>query len=321
MTTGFRTDAAKAGTFLTRQLEQLLPKLYEKKYPNLWAAKGEYLPATGDLEEGAETVVAEVLSSVGEAKILSPDSDDIPMVQVGLEEDKFKAFCIVIGFQYSVPELKKAAKAGRLIRTTRMNASNRAMQEKVHKLAVFGSAKHGASGFFNNPHVPVIDSTYNAADPATTAQDHIDFISDVITSVQSGSNLTEGIATIGVPIKLHNIWRKALIPGTSDTVLDHVLDTFGDPRTNGTLRQIVPLNETQSSLLEKHGVHAQGTDKDRLIFAPADPEAISRKFYPAIYMEPQLQLLNWTTIGYCGTTETICEYPLSMRYVDIPKVL
>ena len=314
----FRQDANDAGIFLSRQLEQLLPRLYEKKYPDLWAERGAFFPASANLEEGAESVAAEMVNTVGEAAILAPSSDDLPIVEVGIDEDKYKAFCVVCGFRYSVPELSKAAKTGKDIRTMRMMASDRAMKERVHKIAVFGSGDHGATGYFNDPNVTVDDSAYT---PATaTAQDHINFIADNINAVENSSNLTEGVATILCPAKLHNIWAKTLIPNTSNTVLKHVMETFGDPATGGVLRQIIKINEARSDQLESFGVHAPGTNKDRVLFGSADEMASERLFYPAIYLEPQLNHLNWDTFGYCGTSEPIFHYPGGFRYVDYAKL-
>lgn len=316
----FVNDGVKeAGTFLARSLEQHIPQLYEKKYPRLWAEEGMYLPAVGDLEEGAREVIETTVNQVGEALISADGADDVPLVDVSMDEFPFKATCISAGIKYSIPELKAAMRANQDIKTTRLNGLGKALAERIHKLAVFGSSKHGMNGFFAHPRINLVNSSYDADGSGVTAQDHIDFISDNLIKVESDSNLTEGIETILVPAKLYNVWAKTILPSTNQNIIRHVLENFGT-EAGGTLRQIKKVNECQSSYLEKYKAQASGTNKDRVVFMPFDPMAFERKYYPVNFLEPQLQGMSYTLVAYTGTSEVIDHYPGSALYVDIPKL-
>jgi hypothetical protein len=102
-------------------------------------------------------------------------------------------------------------------------------------------------------------------------------------------------------------------------VLRYILDTYG-VAAGGTLRGIVGINECRADQLEVYGVKAAGTNDDRVVFVPMNPDAAERKFYPMQTLEPQLVGMSYKTYMYMGTSEPIIHYPGSMLYVDIPKV-
>lgn len=308
------------GMFLSRQLEQVLPKLYEKRYASLWADEGIYLPATGDLEMGADTLVEETVTELGEAAIVADGANDVPVADALIDEAKFKAVAIATHFSYSILELNKAEKAGRPLRDVKAKAADRALRQRTHKLAVFGSAKHGMTGFFNDANVPVVSSSYDADDAATTFADHVDFFADNFTKVKDETNLVEGIEYVLVPAKLRNIWAKSFQTGNGQSVLRYILENYG-AASGGTLRGIIEVNETRSADLEANGLKAAGTNEDRIVFLPNNPDAAERKFYGMQILPPEVVGMGYKTYMYCGTSEPIIHYPGSMLYVDIPKVV
>jgi hypothetical protein len=312
-------SALNGGLFLSRQLEQILPKLYEKRYPRLWAEEGLYFPATGDLEMGAQTLIEETVTQIGEASIMSDRATDIPAAETIIDETPFKAVCVSIHVNYTIPELAAAQKAGRDLRSIRMSSADRAIKEKIHKLAVFGSAKHGMTGIVNNPNVTAVDSSYDADNGATTVDDHISFVADNIIKVENDTNLVEGIDTILVPAKLHNIWSKARVTNTSQSVINYLLENFG-PSAGGSLRNIIKVNECRNDQLVANGVTLSGVNDDRVVFLPVTPDAGERKFYGMQTLEPQLMGMDYKVFMYAGTSEAIIHYPGSMLYVDIPKL-
>ena len=312
--------ATNPGMFLSRQLEQVLPKLYEKRYASLWADEGLYLPATGDLEMGADTLVEETVNQIGEAAILADGANDIPVADALINEDRFKAVVIATHFSYSIIELNKAEKAGRSLRDIKVKAADRAMRQRTHKLAVFGSAKHGMTGFFNDANVPVVSSSYDADNNATTFDDHIDFFADNFTKVKDDTNLVEGIEYVLVPAKLRNIWAKSYQAGNGQSVLRYIIENYG-VMSGGTLRGIIEVNETRAADLEANGVKSPGANVDRIVFLPNNPDAAERKFYGMQLLPPEPVGMGFKTYMYSGTSEPIIHYPGSMLYVDIPKVV
>ena len=306
----------QAGNFLGRQLEQKLPKLYEKKFPRKWAYEGAYLPAIPDLEMGAETLVEETITETGEASIYSDLTDDIATAEIVTEEFDFRAVCVVSCIKYSVLQLLKAQKAGRDIRTRKLGAGMRSIAERIHRLAVFGSAKHGMQGMFNSRNIPKDISSY---DPNTaTFDDHLDFAVDNMTRVENDSNNTEGVRTIMLPTNVRKQWAKSRTGGTSDSVIKYLFENFGT-QAGGTLQNIVTINEARSDQLEQQGVLTPGSNQDLIFFSSQDPESLERHFYPIDQLEPQLHGMTYKVYMFGGTSEMVDHYPEGNLEVLITK--
>lgn len=306
----------KPGVFLARQLEQRLPKIYDKRYPDLWAVDGSIIPSTGDLEEGADVVIAEFIERYGEAAFMSDEADDIPLVDIAIGEDKYPVMAPVTSFKYTVMELNAAIKARRDLTGMREMTAKRALDEKAHKFAVYGSAKHNIPGLLNNPNVPLVDSTFNAN--TATADDLVDFIGTQITSVTTRSQQVEAIDTIVVSDTLRNKLVKNRLSGTSQSALGYLLENYGTT-TGGSLRRIIAKSEMAPELLAQYGVRPDAT-KERILMIPSNPEAVERHFSLPVIMEPQIQGTKYLVPCYNMVSPTIFHYPGSCLYIDIPAV-
>lgn len=199
MTGIFHTDSVReAGVFLNRQLEQRLPKIYQRRYPTLKFANGELLPLTFDLEAGADSIVEEIMDTVGEMGEAMPDAiDDIPLADASIAETKFGVIVKPIAIRYSVRELAAAQKAGRNIRGMREFAARRAIEETMNSIGAVGDKARGLVGLLNDPNVPV-DSTiatdfYNAA---TTADQLVSLFTDAVTKIVTNTNMSEEPDTV-----------------------------------------------------------------------------------------------------------------------------
>lgn len=308
----------KPGLFLARQLEQRLPQIYEQRYPDLWAVNGEIIPSTGDLEEGADTIVAEFIETMGEAAFMSDQADDIPMVDVAIGEDKYPVLAPITAFSYTVMQLNAAIKAGRNLTTIKEMSAKRAIDEKGHKFAVYGSTKHKAPGLLNNTAVPLVDSTFDADAPGVTADDLVDFFATQLNKVATSSQQVEAVDTILVSDNLRKQLVTKRLAGTSDSALTYLLNNYGTA-TGGSLRRIIAKNELTPALLAQYGVRPDAT-KERIVFMPSNPNAVQRHFSLMTMMEPQLHGTKFLVPCYNYVSPTIFHYPGSCLYVDIPAV-
>lgn len=306
-------DVVQAGRFLSRKLEVKLPGVIKKKYPPLWGAMGMHIPTTGDLPLGSKKLVIETIEEVGEAAIYDGLANDIPLADVTAGEETYKASVIISGFKAGVLELDYARRLGVDIGDERMMAMSRAINEKIHKIALRGTTKHGMTGFFNNPNVNRVDITTNFYDPATTADNLIDFVNSLTNSIRKYTKMVEAADMILCSVDFANRLNKR-VPDSGVAVIDNILNRRGQ-----TLKDIVPVNELDASVLEEFGVHPAGTNKERIIVYPMSSEILERKFSPMDTLPPQLHIMDYLTIGYCGTSEVIWRYPDAALYVDIPK--
>jgi hypothetical protein len=309
----FRNDAVgDAGVFLSRQLEQRLPKVYEKRYPALKFSNGLLLPATAELEAGADSVVEEIMETIGEVGESSADQiDDIPLADASVTEFKYPVMVKPIAIRYSVRELQAAMKGNRNIRGMREMAARRAIEESSNKVSAYGDKKTSSVGLLNDPNVPVNNSSFN---PYTATQDDlIDFLTGEVTKIIDSTKMTEEPDTMLVPVKLHELITNKRIPDSPLTVKKFILEN------NPYIKDIVPCTELAASELEANGVETSGTNKDSIMIYPRNPEIVQRIFEPLSIMQPQLRGLNYVVIMYYATTGAIWHYPGSALRIKVAK--
>ncbi|MGK7892354.1 MAG: major capsid family protein [Xenococcus sp. (in: cyanobacteria)] len=314
-----RTDAdiQNAGSYLSRQLEQRIGKVYEKKYAPLWAEAGRFLTATPDLDPGATSIIEEIIEAVGKAEELSDMSDDVPLVAISEDENRFKVHCFVLAYKYTITQLHRARKTGDDISLRRAAVVDRILREQVHNVAVFGDKKRGSQGFFNNDQVPVSSTGYN---PNTASfQDHLDFVGERLAKVRKRNHQTEDVSLILVSDDLKFLWNRTRNANGTTTVSRALMEDYG-VANNGTLTGIYSVNECSAEELEAFGVRPSGTDEDRVIFVPESEDVAERHYFPCDYLPPQLRDMSYKVCAYHGTSETIIHYPEAMEYSDIPKV-
>lgn len=308
-----------AGYYLARQLEQLMPKVYRRKYAGLWAqADSTVITGLPDLDPGATSIVEQVVDERGEAKLMSDDADDIPLVEVSINENKYQVYVVALGYRYGVMQLLRQARSNLDINREKSVQTDRGIREKIHRLLLFGDVNRGTTGLYNDAGVPITTGTYDAN--TASWQDHIDFVREELARVSNRNEMTDNVDTMIIPNNLWYIWSTTYQTNDSGkTVIQAIRETLGQSG-GGTLRQILAKNECRADLLEQFGVKAPGTDEDRIIYLPANEDAVDRMFSPMSYLEPQLRGLNYYVYAYAATTETMIHYPESCAYSDIPKV-
>lgn len=316
MVLSYTTDAVeKAGVFLSRELEQRLPKVYEKKYPGLKFANGELLPINASLEAGAESIIEDVMSTVGEAAEGASDQiDDIPLADAAFDQYKFPVICKPVAIRYSIRELDAARLSGRNVRGAKEMAARRSLEEASNILGAFGNTQRGLYGLLNDPNVPVESSiTDNIYDAAYTADDLINLFNTKVADVVVSSNMAEEVDTALVPVRLHERMVGLRVGDSGMTVKQFLLE-------NSTwLKSIMPVNELASATLEKYGVHSSGTNKDAIFFYSRNPDSVERLVQPITTMTPQLRGMHYIVYMYFCTTGAVWHYPGGALRVDIPK--
>lgn len=305
-----KDNITDAGVFLTRQLEQRLPKVYAKKYPALKFGNGELLPATADLEVGAESVIEEIMDTVGQADNVADQVDDIPISDAYIKEFKFPVTVKAAAIRYSVRELAAAQLGKRNIRGMREMSARRSIEERMNKLSAYGES--GITGMLTDPGVPIDSSiSTNYYDSAVTADALIDFFTSKVTSIVESTNMVEEPDTIVVPVRLHEIITNKRIPDSSSTVKQFILEN------NTWIRQILPANEVSGAQLQANGI-GNGS-KDRILIYPKNPETVQRLFEPLTVLPAQLRGLQYIVIMLQASTGAIWHFPGSSLVLEIPN--
>lgn len=300
-----------AGAFLSRQLEQRLPKVLERRYRDLPFENGSLIPTMSDLQPGAASLIQEQIDSVGDAAMVSDEAFDIPLADIKAEENEFKIIAIYSGFHWTFRQLQAAEKGGRPLQDLKMFAAKRAISEKMNKIAAFGEAKYGLTGMVNHPDVPLNNSSFN---PNTaTADDLIGFFLDETISIVDSTEATEAPNIALVSIKMHNALIKKRIPDTNMNVKSYILDN------SSYLTDIRPIVELASPYLEKNGVQAGGTNKDRMILYPLNEETLERHIEQIKPMPQEYRNGRYIVPMYACTSPVLINFPKAMRYVDFVK--
>ncbi len=311
----YKTDAVgQAGVFLARQLEQVLPKLYQKRYPALRYGNGDLLPVSVDLESGADSVIEQFAERVGEASTIADQVDDIPVADANINETRYPVIVKASALRYSVRELQAAQKGGRDIRGLRMMSARAAIEESINRVAAFGDSKNGLTGLLNDPNVPVLTETADLYNTSTvTADNLVELLTGYVSKIVDSTSLTEEPSTMLVPIKLHERMTNTRLPNSPQTVKQFILEN------NTWIKEIIPSHELRSDNLEKYGVNSGGTNKDAILIYPKNPDVVHRSSESLTVLPPQIRGLNWLVIMYVATTGAIYHYPGACLKVSIPK--
>jgi hypothetical protein len=189
-------------------------------------------------------------------------------------------------------------------------AARRAIAEKMNKIAAFGAAKYDCTGFLNNPDVPVDNSSF---DPdAATADEFVEWFIDEIISVESSTELTESPTTALVTPELHGTMLKKRLSGTDMNVKQYILE-------NTDLVDIRKVTELKSATLEANGVQAGGTNKDRVLLYPLDPEIVERHIEMTKPLPEEYRNAKYITPMYACTSPVIWNFPKAARAIDYVK--
>ncbi len=313
------SDVQSAGLFLARELEQKLPKLYEKKYPQYWGAEGMFHLASPTLERGTASVTESIIEGRGEALPMVEYNTSFPTNTVGIQEASFKVMDFVSSIDYTLLELWAAEKAGKDVVSAKLRQAYKTMQERMHRHVVFGNSRYGHQGLISNSLVANITSTYNPN--TSTWQQDLDFFRANMADLADSTNGTAQTGYVAIPPKLRFKLASTYQAGDSGaTVLQALMNNFG-VENGGFLKGIVGLNECRHSELEREGVNVAGTNLDRAMFIPDTEDYMERLYYPLVQLPAERRDTVFRVILIQGTSEIISHYPKEARYVSFTRML
>ena len=147
-------DANLVG-FFEQQLEQVLAKTYDIKYPQLKGTTA--IPVDTSINSGAESFAFKTYDMVGMAKIISDYSQALPRVGIKGQKTVRPIRSIGASFGYSVQEIRAAQMTGMPLQQREATAVRKANDLKVNQIAWSGDVECGLYGFLNYPNVPISD--------------------------------------------------------------------------------------------------------------------------------------------------------------------
>lgn len=132
---GERIDAAGTAFFI-RDLTDIYSRTFDVKYGNLKAR--QILPFYSGIDAAAEGYVWRQYNKSGAANIVHDYSSDFPNVDVVGKEVQARCYSLGVSYQYSIMDLRKAAKAGVPLEARRAMVAREAIENAIEQIAFFG---------------------------------------------------------------------------------------------------------------------------------------------------------------------------------------
>jgi hypothetical protein len=292
---------------------------------------GNIIPTMTDLAPGARTMVQDQVLEYGEAQLMAPDADDIPLVEVTSTENEYRIVMPVAGFAVTYSEtLAQGRAAANGIqynpRDIKMTAATRVIEEKCSDVAAFGSTDLNFTGMVNNASVTLNDSSFDPFDAGSTADDIADWFLGEIGSIAVNTNTVEYPTAALISTSLRNLMVRRRMPDSGDNILSYVLRTQREATNSQQqgIKDIFALPELESAKLEAAGAQSSGTNKDRIVLYPYDPEVLEKHIMSgAIDMFPEDWVVNKGARKiypmYTCMSQTIINFPGALRYIDHAK--
>lgn len=144
---GQHLDAAES-QFYVQQLKHMIQQAFAVEYQSLNARS--IIPVYFAGDPGAATVDWRQTDEYGEAEIVSDWAQDAPLADASGEEMSQRARSLRVRTQYSIQEIRSAAKAGIPLSENKATSARNALLRKENRLAWDGDVPTGINGFLND---------------------------------------------------------------------------------------------------------------------------------------------------------------------------
>lgn len=291
--------------FFLRELEYIKAKTYDTKYKNLKAKM--LIPVDTSADSGASQITFQRYTKVGIAKIISDYADDSPRVDIYGDEVSKKVYRIGNSYGWDRDEIRRSRMAGKKLDQRRANASKRASDEKVNKIAWLGDSSYNINGLINYPGiteytVPVGASTSKLWS-TKTPDEILEDLWKIVDAVVSSTNGVEIPNTMLLPVTQYNLIANTRVTdGDTNTILNYFLDNS-------------PYIEKIEWLTELKGAGAGGTD--RYMVYPKDPDHLTLEIpLPYTTLPPEQKGYGFEILTETKTAGVMVYYPLSIAFGD-----
>jgi len=308
---------ATGGMFLPRELEQVLVGVLERKYRNLFFEDGTVVPTMQDLQPGANEVLREFMDQVGAAEVLADGAWDVPIIGISKGEERYPVRMIASAFERTFHMSRALQFTGDTtpIGIRSANLAGRSIAERVNRYTAYGATTLGETGFVNNGDVTLNNSSFN---PYTaTPSELVDFFMDQLATIAADTSTVFGYSSkLLLSVQLDLLLSRRIMPDSGLTVKRHLTQEIM------YITEIQAVPELNHTFLEANGVLSSGTNKDRMVFYPFDPE-VNERHIESLQVMPEEW---WGKQGgrhiiplFQCVTPAINNFPVSMLYVDVIK--
>jgi hypothetical protein len=304
-----RLDANETA-FLESQLMQHRQKTLEVQYPDNIAL--QLVPRATDIDPEAKTYSTHVIDRRGRAKVIAAGAaaNDIPRVDVKIDEILGTVAEIADSFGFSLSELRTAARLGTPIEAWKGRAARSAVEDEIDQMVAKGETSTqtslGVTGFVNNANVSLDTTSFTVWSSSDTSDALIAELMKPASAINvtvknKGSLLSNTLAL--APVNYDIIATKPMGSGSDLTVLKFFL------LNNPYITSVVQWS--------KLALANAGGNGARAVCYRRDPEVLE-SVVPLLFeqLPPQAQGLELVTICRARAGGVKVYHPEAMLYLD-----
>jgi len=300
--------------FYISQLANLEGRIYEAKYTSINYA--ELIPVQTDVPEWADSWDYISYDAVTLGKFIGSSADDLPNVALSANKSSVPIGYAGNMYDYSLDELRKSQQTRIPIDSTKARAAFRGAQEHTQRVAYFGDTLRNMSGMFNNPNLALSNSTLDWFDPATTGDQIVADMNQLLTDVWVDS------ANVHLPNALVLDARRFALIATRrmGTITDKtILEYFkmNNLYTSITGRDLPVFSRLQLSAAQLAANGVSNGNKDRMMAYELNDENLAMQVpIPWRSLAPQMHNLMVKVPCEYKISGVEFRYPFSGAYRD-----
>lgn len=295
-----KTDAAQ-NAFVYQQLLKRSTKAFSVKYEDLLART--LFPLLTDGPSFADDAwVYETWDGTGEAAIIGHYGDDLPTADAFVKENLTRHVPVASSVIMNVQEMAKDRRAQTSLLARKQQRAVRAVEQKIHKCALYGHDARMVPGFLTNPNLPA--PLASAGDWAAATPDTIlDEMHAIANAPPENTLNIETVDTMLMPLREFHIITTTRVPDVDETIATQFM------KTTPYIKNIFVLPELETA-------DAAGTGPRVIAYRRMeDAVALNIPLNPG-WLEGQKKNLQtaWPLLGACGGV--IVFLPASVSRMD-----
>jgi hypothetical protein len=307
--------------FLERELTQIFPTVLNTTRDELRFYNGVLVPVLGQLPDGVEFIKQYRQDYTGIAARYNGIANDIPTVDVLMTSHSWTAAQWAISVNWSeleVAQYQYAQSSGQITRQfgvvqLKTQAAANVIGESINKAVAFGDTNF--KGFLNHSDVTLATETTSPYTLSITAL--YEYLKGLAWFSSRRSLLPPGRFSLLLP---PDLYQKLTTPFFLESPSITPMALLTDSTKGIYFADVEMLPELSYSMLEDGGVHAAGTNKDRLIVYERHPDTVTRYTAPLRTTSPlQTHQLHWNIAMHQRSSEIMVRQPLRIFYRDFAK--
>ncbi len=299
-----RLDAGES-IFFAKELETIKSRSYDVRYPML--KQREVIPVSFEGDPASTTITYNQYDQVGMAAIVSDYATDFRNVEVSGKQFTAQVKSLGAAYQYSIMEVRAAAKTGKPLVQSKANAARRAIMQLERDIAFWGDTQAGLQGWLSNANIPDVTLAHGAwLDPDQTPANILTDMNNLANSVISTSKSVETPNTMLMPIDYYTfVSTTPRSDGSDMTILNYFLEN-------------TPFIDSVDWLAELAAANSGGhLSDDTAIVYDRNPEKFSLEIPQELEtFAPELRGMAFKVAVHERCGGVIMPYPLSQAKTD-----